>query len=171
MDKKTICEAMYALPSGVVVRHKKSLIVPILILAIGIALVALNYVLDVEAYSADFSSSLLLIAGATIIVGLLMLCTRIVDSEGQPWHSPSNAPLKYEERFYPTEQRHEILRLVDEAAYLKLLANDKGSVSGIAVAIYRSSDLSFVAMQAYEYLDYEYHPVTGIRCLDRSTKL
>lgn len=170
MDKKTICEAMYALPGDVVVRHKKSLMVSILVLVIGIVLVTLNYALDVEAYSVDISSSLLLLAGATIIVGLLLLCTRIFDNEGQPWHKATNRPLKYEERFYPIEQRREILRLVDEAAYLKLLANDKGSVSGIAVAIYRSSDLSFVAMQAYEYLDYEYHPLTDVRYLDRSAK-
>lgn len=165
MDKKMICEAMYALESGLVVRRKKNYIVPGLILVIGTVLIVLNYLLDVEARSADLSSSLLLIAGATVIVGVLMVLSRLFDSEGEPWHKPTRKMLKYEERFYPLEQKEEILRLVEQGAYLKLVAADKGLTSGIAVAIYHATDLSFYAMQGYEYIDYEYQPVTAIRCV------
>lgn len=168
MDKKSICEAMYALPSGVVVRRKRTIGMPLLILAIGIGVVAINYGMDIEAQSADFSSSLLLIAGATIIVGLLLLLSRLFDREGYPWHTPTRRPLRYEERFYPVEQRNEVQRMVDEAAYLRLVAADTKRTSGIAVAIYRSEDKRFAAMQAYEYIDYEYRPITGIRTMERN---
>lgn len=168
MDKKSICEAMYALPSGVVVRRKKNQIVPLLILAVGIGMVVLNYGLDVEAQSADVSASLMLVAGATIIVGLLMCLSRLFDSEGYPWHTPTRRPLRYEERFYPIEQRNEIQRMVDEAAYLRLVAADTKRTSGITVAIYRSEDQRFAAMQAYEYIDYEYRPITGIRVMEKN---
>ena len=163
MDKKRICEAMYALPSGVVVRRKKDIVLPIAILVVGIVIVVLNYALALEEKSADVSSSLLLGAGAVIIIGGMMLLSRIFDDTGRPWHRPTNRPLRYEEHYYPTERRGEILRYVDEVAYKKLLAADSGQVSGIAVAIYRSEDLKFCAMQAYEYRDYEYRPITGIR--------
>ena len=168
MDKKSICEAMYALPSGVVVRRKRTIGMPLLILAIGIGVVAINYGMDIEAQSADFSSSLLLIAGATIIVGLLLLLSRLFDREGYPWHTPTRRPLRYEERFYPVELRNEVQRMVDEAAYLRLVAADTKRTSGIAVAIYRSEDKRFAAMQAYEYIDYEYHPITGIRAMEKN---
>lgn len=166
MDKKTICEAMYALPGGVVVRRKKNYILPALTLMLGIVLVILNYQLDIEATSADVSSALMLTAGATIIVGMLLLLSRIFDGEGRPWHLPSDTALQYEERFFPVERREEIRHLVEDGAYLKLVAADTGALSGIAVSVYRTKDLTFVAMQAYEYVDYEYQPITAVRCIE-----
>lgn len=167
MDKKMICESLYASQSDVVVRRKKSYILPALILLLGIVLVVANYTLEVENLSSDVSSALLLAAGATLLVGALMLISRIFDREGEPWHLPTNKPLKYEERFFPLEEREKICGLIDAGSYLKLVATDTGALSGIGVAVYRTQDLSLVAMQAYEYLDYEYRPITEVRCVVR----
>ena len=38
MDKTKICEAMYALPGAVVIRRRKSFLMPVLLVAAGIAL-------------------------------------------------------------------------------------------------------------------------------------
>lgn len=162
MDKKKICESLYASHADVVVRRKKNYMLPAFVLLLGIVLVAANYLLAVESISTDISSALLLAAGATIMVGVLMLLSRIADREGEPWHLPTNKPLKYEERFFPLEERKQVCELVEGGNYLKLVAADSGAVSGIAVAIYRTQDLSLVAMQAYEYLDYEYRPITEV---------
>ena len=99
MDKKSICEVMYALPDGVVVRRKRSYILPVFVFLIGVALVVLSYSMEL---SANNHSSMILVAGATVIVGILMICNRIFDTEGRPWHVPTNSPLRYEERFLPS---------------------------------------------------------------------
>ena len=44
MDKIKICEAMYALPGEVVVRRRKSLVLPAALLAAGVAILVLNHV-------------------------------------------------------------------------------------------------------------------------------
>lgn len=159
MDKKSICEAMYALPGGVVVRRKKSYLLPVLIFLIGMALVVLYYCSEL---SANTGSSLIMAAGATVIIGILMICNCIFDTEGRPWHVPTNRPMRYEERFFPVESRNDVRRYVEEGSLKRILAADKSRVSGIAVAIYRTEDCSFGAMQAYEYVGYEYRPITPV---------
>ena len=54
MDKIKICEAMYALPGEVVVRRRKSLVLPAALLAAGVAILVLNHV-----YGASMTLSLI----------------------------------------------------------------------------------------------------------------
>lgn len=160
MDKKSICEVMYALPDGVVVRRKRSYILPVFVFLIGVVLVVLSYSMEL---SANNHSSMILVAGATVIVGILMICNRIFDTEGRPWHVPTNSSLRYEERFFPVENRNEVRRFVEEGSLKRIIAADKKHTSGIAVAIYRTEDCTFGAMQAYEYVGYEYRPITPVK--------
>ena len=53
MDKIKICEAMYALPGEVVVRRRKSLVLPAALLAAGVAILVLNHV-----YGASMTNNL-----------------------------------------------------------------------------------------------------------------
>ncbi|MBR5850084.1 MAG: hypothetical protein IKZ12_03380 [Alistipes sp.] len=165
MDKNLLCEAMYALQSGVVVRRKKSLLPSIAVLGAGIALIVLYFLMRAN-WSNNFASSMVLLAGMVALIGLLMVISRLTDSEGCPWFSTTNEPLRYMERYFPIERRGEIQRLVNEGAFKRLLAMDSNDVSGIAVAIYHSKDGSFATMQAYEYIDFEYRPITNIKIVE-----
>lgn len=166
MDKSTICEALYALPSGAVVRRKKSLIPSILVTVAGVALVVLYY-MTLDSLSNNLSSSLVLIAGAAILVGLLMLTTRLTDKVGTPALQRTGEKLRYVERYFPIERRAEIQRYVEEGSIRRLMAAPEGQVSGVAVVIYHSTDLSFAAVQAYEYAGFEYQPVTQLKVIER----
>ena len=53
MDKIKICEAMYALPGEVVVRRRKSLLLPAVLFAAGVAILVLNHV-----YGASMTNNL-----------------------------------------------------------------------------------------------------------------
>ena len=53
--------------------------------------------------------------------------------------------------------------MVDNRLLKRLLATKSGQVSGIAVAIYYADDKEFGVMQAYEYIDFEYRPITLVR--------
>lgn len=162
MDKHTICEAMYALQGGVVVRRQKSLIPSIIVIAVGVALVVL-YFTKMESWSNNLASSVILVAGATLLVGLLMACTRLADKEGYPVLSRTGKPLRYVERFFPAERRTEVQRYVEEGSLKRVAALPEGEASAIAVAIYHSADGRFSAMQAYEYVGFEYLPITAIK--------
>ena len=43
-----------------------------------------------------------------------------------------------------------------------------GIAAGKSVCMYRSRDNGFVAMQAFEYVDLEYRPLTGLEIIDRN---
>ena len=53
MDKIKICEAMYALPGEVVVRRRKSLLIPAVLLVAGVAMLVLNNI-----YGAGLSNNM-----------------------------------------------------------------------------------------------------------------
>ena len=164
MDKISLCEAMYALPCGVVVRRKKSLFPSIAVMVAGIALVVLYFMMR-EGWSNNLASSVILIAGGALLVGLLMLVSRLTDKEGCPALAATGEKLRYVERYFPLERRAEIQRYIDEGALNRLFATPEGQVSGISVAIYHSADRKFAAIQAYEYIGFEYRPITGVKVL------
>lgn len=164
MDKSTICEAMYALQGGVVVRRSKSLIPSIAVMAVGVALVVLYY-MNLDHWSNNLASSVILVAGGTLLIGLLMCCTRLMDKEGRPVLARTGETLRYVERYFPIERRGEIQRYIEEGSLKRLFAAPDGQVLGIAVAIYHSADQQFAAVQAYEYVDFEYRPVTEVKII------
>lgn len=164
MDKNMLCEALYALPSGVVVRRKKSLMPSIGVLIFGLILLSIYFV-NLDSMSNNCSSSLVLVAGATLLVAVLMLLTRIFDVDGQPVLAATGKKLRYQECYFPPEKRSEIQRLVDEGALRHLLTMHEGSVSSIGVAVLYSEDKTVAAMQAFEYISFEYRPITGIRII------
>lgn len=58
---------------------------------------------------------------------------------------------------------NEVRRFVEEGSLKRIIAADTKQASGIAVAIYRTEDCSFGVMQAYEYVGYEYRPITPVK--------
>ena len=165
MDKNMLCEALYALPSGVVVRRKKSLAPAIYTLAFGLILLAL-YFMRLDQISNNLSSSLILLTGGVLLIGLLMMLSRIVDKEGVPVLTKTGKRLRYVERYFPIDERNYVQQLIDQGALRHLLSLSDNSVSGISVAMYYSEDKHIAAMQAYEYISFEYRPITGIKVIE-----
>lgn len=164
MDKNNLCEALYALPNGVVIRRKKSYIPAITVLVVGLLMTMLYVGIERE-LSNNAASSLMLITGAVILVGLLMLSTRLSDREGCPALAATGKRLRYAEYYFPIERRSEVQRYIDEGAIKRIFAAPDGQTSGIGVALYYSDDKQFAAMQAFEYIGFEYRPITGVKII------
>ncbi len=164
MDKNNLCEAMYALPNGIVIRRKKSYIPAISILVIGLLMIVLYFSIE-EQLSNNAASSLMLITGAAVMVGLLMLATRVSDHEGCPALASTGKRLRYAEYYFPVERRSEVQRYIDEGALKRIFAAPDNQTSGIGVALYYSDDKQFAAMQAFEYIGFEYRPITGVKII------
>lgn len=164
MDKNNLSEALYALPGGVVVRRKKSPVLSLVVLAIGIGLIVL-YFFTKDTMGDNLASSLIMAAGAVTLVGGLMLTSCLVDTEGRPVIQATGERLRYKELYFPQEQRAEVQRLIDEGSVKRILATTSSQSSSIAVAIFYSAELHVVSMQAYEYIGYEYRPITGIKVI------
>lgn len=75
MDKIKICEAMYALPGEVVVRRRKSLVLPAALLAAGVAILVLNHVYGASMTN-NLRSSAVFIGGSLALAGMITLAAR-----------------------------------------------------------------------------------------------
>ena len=111
MDRNKICEAMYALPGGVVVKRRKSQLRAAVLFIAGVALVVVN-----NMYGAELTNNM---RSAIVFIG-------------------------------------------------GLLGLARANVPALTVALYRTPDNSFAAMQAFEYADLEYKPLTRLNIVDKA---
>lgn len=165
MNEKNLCEAMYASSGGVVVRRPKSLAMPLLLLTVGTAAIVSNLLWG-AAWSNDLRSAAVFPGAVCLLTGILAAVARLRDREGRPCCTRTNRPLRRIRRYYPPALRDEIRRCIAEGAVERLLALADGEGAAVAVTIYRSADGSFAAMQASEYVDFEYRPLTEVRIVD-----
>lgn len=162
MDKTKICEAMYALPGEIVVRRRRSLGLPLMLLAAGALLLIVNGAYG-ERFSNDLRSALVFTGGVTALAGVIALAVRIFSTEGIPYHSREHCFLRYEELYFDRTARTDVVGMVGDGAVERLLKLPRAQVPAVAVAIYRTGDNRFAAMQAYEYADLEYKPLTELK--------
>lgn len=166
MDKHKICEAMYALPGGVVVKRRKSPAFPLLLAVAGAAMIVVNN-LYAASLTNNVSSALVFVGGVASVAGLTLLAARIFGSNGVPYHRGGKCFLRYEELYFGHDARGEVVSRVDQGALGQLLAMPHGSVPAVAVALYRTADNRFAAMQAFEYSELEYRPLTELRIVGK----
>lgn len=165
MNRKTICEAMYASSNGAVVRRSKPVTMPLVLLACGAVPIVLNLLFG-AAWSNDLRSAALFIGAVLLLWGSAALIARLRDREGRPCCARTNRPLRRIERYYPQSLRADIERAIAEGAVERLLALPDGGGAAVGVMIYRAADGSFAAMQAAEYVDFEYRPLTEVRIVE-----
>lgn len=162
MDKNKICEELYSLPGGMIERRRKSLLMPGLLFIAGVALIVVNNLFG-EAISNNVSSALVFIGGAMALAGLIMLAARLFASQGVPYYKDGRCFLRYDELYFEPTSRGEMLQSIADGEVAKLLAMKHAQVPVLTVAIYRTPDNRFAALQAFEYADLEYRPLTGLK--------
>ena len=165
MDKNVIGGALYALPEGDIVRRRKPMTIPTIVFISGIALIGLNCFLPDTADYNNLRSSVALIAMVTLFTGGAMSLIRLFGSGGVPYHTGLGCYLKYSETYYDKSHVAIVTKLVNEGN-LALLADVKTTnVPSVTVARYSSPDESFVAIQAFEYVDLADKPLTDLKVI------
>lgn len=99
MDKIKICEAMYALPGEVVVRRRKSLLLPAVLFAAGVAILVLNHVYGASMTN-NLRSSAVFIGGSQALAGMITLAARFFSAEGAPYYRAGHSYLRYDELYF-----------------------------------------------------------------------
>lgn len=153
---------MYALPGGIILKKRKSLLIPVLLLLAGTALIAVNGLWG-AAFTVDLRSSAVFIAGALFVAGLLWTLARLLGSDGVPYHSGAKCFLQYDELYFDRKYGREVVDSVNGGDLRKMLALERSRVPAVAVALYRTPDWRFAALQAFEYIDLEYRPLSELQ--------
>lgn len=166
MDKNKICEALYALPGGVVVKRRKSMAVPAVLFVVGAAMIVVNNIYGTELTN-NLRSAVVFTGGILAIAGMIAAAAQTFGSGGVPFHKENRSYLLYEELYFDRGVRSEVMQSVDEGAVEQLLGMKHAQVPAVAVAVYRTPDNRFAAMQAFEYAELEYKPLTRLKIVDR----
>lgn len=165
MNKNEICGALCALPDGIVVRRRKSLFMPFILLLAGVALIVMNYFFGPDLNN-NLRSALVFVGGVLLVSGAMILLARIFGG-GVPYHSGSQSYLRYEEFYFDREAGREVVSYVEGGEVRKLRAKERSRVPAVAVAMYSTPDGHFAAMQAFEYVDLEYRPLSVLKVVTR----
>lgn len=165
MDKNKLCEAMYALPGEVVVRRRKSLLMPAVLFVAGAAMIVVNNLYASELTN-NLSSGLVFLGGMLVLSGMIFSAVRLFGSEGAPFHRGERRFLHYDEIYFDRTNRGNVMQTVDAGDVQQLLAMPHAQVPAVAVAIYRTKDNRFAAMQAFEYAELEYKPLTDLKIVN-----
>ena len=163
MKNYDMCEALYALPGGVVRAHRRPVTMPLLVAVLGVVLLAINTALPAQVEYANIKSAIVLFGAVFVIVGLAVSVVRFSGKSRRPWHAVDGCFLKKEELKFVKERSSQLRDLVSKGDFTTLRSLPDDGISAVTVVIYSSPRGSFCAAQVFEYIDLELQPVSDIK--------
>ena len=159
MDIRDFNEALYASSNGVVVERRQSIILPIIVFLAGVAILALNSLIENGSDANNLKSALVLIGGATALIGIALCGVRIFGG-GAPYHTIDKCFLERKQYSYERDAREEVIKAVEACDKLALDAIKESDIAGITVVCYYSPRSKYCAMQAFAYEEFVYKGIT-----------
>ena len=147
-----MAELLYALPDGVVVKGRKSKVVPLCLTLAGVVLLVVNGLLPATAGYEDLKSAL----------GVLLLLVRLFGDSGVPLYGENRVPLVWSERYYPKSAASAVADCLTRHDWARLRSIAQSQVPAIRLVAYHTPDEGFVACQAFEYVELEERPLTEL---------
>ena len=162
MNKNQMAELLYALPDGVVVKGRKSKVVPLCLTLAGVVLLVVNGLLPATAGYEDLKSALVLFGGVIFATGVLLLLVRLFGDSGVPLYGENRVPLVWSERYYPKSAASAVADCLTRHDWARLRSIAQSQVPAIRLVAYHTHDDGFVACQAFEYVELEERPLTEL---------
>lgn len=162
MNIKDFNEAIYASSNGVVVEHRKSIIAPVVVILVGIALFVANSLIANTAETTDLKSTLILAGAFVVGAGVIFLCIRIFGA-GIPYHTADKCYLVAKQYSFSREQQGAVVKAIEACDRLALDALEESDIAGITVICYHSPRSKYCAMQAFAYDEFVYKGITELK--------
>lgn len=161
MDIKNFNEVLYASSNGVVVERRQSIILPVLVFLVGVALLVGNSFIENGADANNLKSALVLIGGAILLIGGALCGVRAFGG-GEPFHVEDNCFLVRHLYSFDRAQIDDVVKAVESGDKSLLDAIAESDIAGVSVLCYYSPKSNFCAMQAFAYEDYIYNAKTKL---------
>lgn len=162
MSKYDMCEALYALPDGVIAKRRKPITIPAVALAVGVAMLVANSQISAQSGLMNLKSALVLFGALFAIVAAVMLALRLFGGEGAPFHVADGCYLQHRELKFNKDKSSQIKDLVNRGNFSTLLSLSQDGVSAVTVVMYTSPKSGFCAAQVFEYVDLEQKAVSRL---------
>ena len=167
MSKYDMCEALYALPGGVVVKRRKPIAMPAALLVAGVALLIINSQIGASAEMMNLKSALVLFGAVAAVVGAVIMALRMMGGAGAPYHAADGCYLKCKELKFNKEKSAHLRDLVNRGDFTTLRSLPEDGVSAVTVVMYSSPRSGFCAAQVFEYFELELRAVSQLRVTDK----
>ena len=162
MDIKDFNEALYASSNGVVVERRQSIILPIIIFLAGVAILALNSLIENGSDSNNLKSALVLIGGVISLIGGALCCMRTLGG-GAPYYTKDNCFLTRKQYAFDRAKQDDVVKAVKSCDKSALDAIGESDIAGISVICYYSPKSNFCAMQAFAYEEFVYKAISELK--------
>ena len=167
MSKYDMCEALYALPGGVVVRRRKPIAMPTALLVAGVVFLIINSQIEASAEMMNLKSALVLFGAVMAVVGAVILTLRMTGGAGAPYHAADGCYLKCKELKFNKEKSAHLRDLVNRGDFTTLRSLPEDGVSAVTVVMYSSPRSGFCAAQVFEYFELELRAVSELKVTDK----
>ena len=166
MKNVDICEALYALPGGVVEPHRRPIVKPLAIAILGIVLLAIDIVAVAE--ESDALGMMLIVSGFVMACcGAVVSLVRLCGDDRVPYHIPSRSYMSRTERYYHRDQLFFIEAALARGDRAAIDAMPTSNVAMVTLVGYHAADDSLDAYALYEYVDMEYRIIGDVRIIKR----
>ncbi len=163
MKNYDMCEALYALPDGIIRPCRKPVTLPLLIAVAGVVMLVINTMIPSQNDFTNLKSAIVLFGATFVLVGIIISVIRFSGSSSSPWHVLDGCFLKKEELKFVKERSSYVRDLVRKGDFTTLRSLPDDGVSAVTVVIYSSPRSKFCAAQVFEYVDHEVQPVDDIK--------
>lgn len=161
MNIKDFIEALYASSDGVIVERRRSIVIPLLVLLVGVALLVVNCFIDGGEATNNLKSSLILAGGLITLVGVAY-CLVNVFGGGAPYHKGYNCFLARKQYAFDRAKIDAVVKAVEACDRATLDTIGEGEIAELSVICYYSPNGDYCAMQAFVYEDFLYNSVTKL---------
>jgi hypothetical protein len=162
MSKYDMCEMIYAQTEGAIIPRRRSVVVPIMVLVLGIVLLGLTAVIESTVENGNLRSALMLFGAIFAVVGLVIIVSRLSGASRAPYCVKDGCFLDKKELKFTKEQKNIIIDLLRKGDFTTLRNLKQNDVSALVVIEYSSPKSRVAACQAFEYLELELRPVSDL---------
>ena len=161
---KYIDNEIYNMLDGAIVRRRKSIVIPMIMLVVGLA----AFVGGFMTADGDLSFGLMLCGVIVAVWGGAMVLMRTTGQQFAPYYTPTSEPLRRREVYYPYAK----LELVREALNAKRHPETWGiesvNSSNLKMVCYEAPKGGVYICQLMVYVPHEYSPIGEIIQVKRS---
>jgi cell division ATPase FtsA len=162
MEQKNFIEALCASSNGVVVERRRSIIIPLVVLLVGLGILVINYLIKNGDDANNLKSALVLVGGATTLIGAALCATRIFGG-GAPYHTTDRCFLVHKRYSFDKSVQAKILESINNCDKIALDAIQESDIAGLTVECYYSPCSKFCAMQAFAFEELVYKSVSELK--------
>lgn len=162
MNTIDICEALYALPGGVVEARRRPIFKPAAAALAGAVLLMID-IIAVDSSSGNLDAGLLLLGSILFFGGAIAVAMRIFTGARTPYYKPDAAYLRRRERYYDRERLPELQRAVEAGDVEALDKIPESNVSAVTLLEYYSPKSGMRAFRIYAYAEFDRRAVSAVK--------